>query len=452
MFDTLIERLQYIMKNDVGVCTDENRLSQIAWLLFLAVFDANEQADEVLIPEYESIIPEGYRWRDWTQSKMTDDELLAFVNDKLFKTLAELPGTSSKVLLIREFTKDLKNFMKNGTLLRQLINEIDSINFTSSWERGNFNIIYEYLLGSLQKNNGASFTNRAITQLVVSKVKPKVGEAVADFACGTGGFLVDSLTYVKENNRKMTGKQFERFQNSLHGVEKDAMPYRLCVTNMLLHGIDTPNIIHGNSLETDVGNYTEDDKFDVIFINPPYGGSESEIIQKNFPAGLRNAETVNLFMIEAMYRLRKNGRCAVIVPNRFIFGTDSSKRAIKKKLIEEFNLHTVLRLPYSCFAPYTNIETSILFFDNTEEKTKDVWFYRVDLINGQKFSMTKNPITRDKFRDVDDWWDNRREIKDEQLNNWKSRKVSVEQIVNSDYSLDFCGYSIPRRQYSFQKL
>lgn len=460
---TLIKRLQDIMRNDAGVGGDEQRLTQIVWLLFLAIFDAKEEEDELLVEDYNGIIPEGYRWRDWAKGKsvkeqLTGDELLDFVNNKLFKVLAGdaikdddgenvylFSNTSQKALLVKEFMKDSSNYMKNGVLLRQVINEIDKIDFSSLTERHAFNDVYEQLLKGLQKNNGEFFTGRALTSLAVSKVNPKIGEMVADFACGTGGFLTDSIEYVKEHTPKMTKEQMVQFQNSFFGVEKKAMPYRLCVTNLLLHGIEEPDIMHGNTLETNVRDFQENDKFDVILMNPPYGGSELESILRNFPADLRNSETADLFMIEIMYRLKKNGRCAVILPDGFMFGIDNSKSAIKKKLVEEFNLHTVLRLPGSCFAPYTSIATNMLFFDNTEEKTDYVWFYRYDLIDGKKFSMSKNPMTREKFTCIDEWWDNRVEIKDEKFDEsmtetWKSKRVSVKEIADANYSLDFCGY------------
>ena len=442
---TLIKRLQDIMRGDAGVGGDEQRLSQIVWILFLKIFDYKEEEWELTREDYVPVIPEGYRWRDWVTStsvkdQMTGEELIDFVNNKLFRVLSgdavknmngvdEYPfsKTDRAALIVKEFMRESTNFMKNGVLLRQLLNIFDEIDFSDYEERHAFNDIYETLLKGLQKNNGEFYTPRAITSFVVDKVNPQIGERIADFACGTGGFLVDALHHMEEA-----------------GVEKKQLPYMLCTTNMLLNDIAEPDIMHDNSLEQDVRRYTDDDKFDVILMNPPYGGSELEIIQKNFPAELRNSETADLFIIEIMYRLNKNGRCGVVLPDGFIFGTDNSKSAIKKKLLEEFNLHTVIRLPGSCFAPYTGIATNLLFFDKTEPTT-DVWFYRFDLPDGQKFSMKKNPMTREKMFVLDDWWDNRIEIKDKKENSsmtetWKARKVSVKEIIANHYSLDFCGF------------
>lgn len=457
---TLIKRLQDIMRGDAGVGGDEQRLSQIVWILFLKIFDYKEEEWELTQDNYAPIIPIGYRWRDWVtgssvKDQMTGKELIDFVNNKLFRVLSgdaikDEKGTDVYLftksdrasLIVREFMRESTNFMKNGVLLRQLLNIFDEIDFSDYNERHTFNDIYETLLKGLQKNNGEFYTPRAITSFVVDKVDPKIGEKVADFACGTGGFLVDALHHVENAGIKV--EDLSKLQHSFYGAEKKQLPYMLCTTNMLLNDIAEPDIMHDNSLEQDVRRYTDDDKFDVILMNPPYGGSELEIVQKNFPAELRDSETADLFMIEIMYRLNKNGRCGVVLPDGFIFGTDNSKSAIKKKLIEEFNLHTVIRLPVSCFAPYTSIATNLLFFDKTEP-TKEVWFYRFDLPNGQKFSMKKNPMTREKMSALDEWWDNRVEIKDEKEDSsmtetWKARKVSVEEIAVNNYSLDFCGF------------
>ena len=463
----LIKKLRDIMYLDAGTGDDTQRLSQIVWLLFLKIFDYKEQEWEITKEEegYEPIIPEGYRWRDWAEcenikDQKTGPELTDFVNNKLFKVLSGdtikndkgedvrlFTKTSRPALLVREFMKSSTNLMTDGTLLRKVVNELNAVDFSDMNERHAFNDIYESLLKGLQKSSGEFYTGRAITSFVVDHVSPKLDDRVADFACGTGGFLVDALNYMKKQNP--TVEQLKTMQDSFYGVEKKHLPYMLCVTNMLLNDIEEPDILHGNSLEKDVRSYTDEEKFDVILMNPPYGGNEQELILQNFPADLRNSETADLFMIEIMYRLKKNGRCGVVLPDGFMFGTDNSKSAIKKKLLNEFNLHTVIRLPGSCFAPYTSIATNLLFFDNTTP-TENVWFYRMDLVNGQKFSLTKNPMTREKFACMDEWWDNRVEIKDEKIDEsmtetWKSRLVSVKEIADSGYSLDFCGYPVKEK-------
>lgn len=460
---TLIKRMQDIMRGDAGVGGDEQRLSQIVWMLFLKIFDYKEEEWELTKDSYTSVIPEGYRWRDWVTStsvkeQMTGEELINFVNNRLFRVLSGdaikndknedvylFSKTDRASLLVKEFMKESTNFMKNGVLLRQLLNIFDEIDFSDYDERHAFNDIYEQLLKGLQKNNGEFYTPRAITSFVVEKVNPVIGEKVADFACGTGGFLVDALHHMEGSEVKM--EDLPILQNSFYGVEKKQLPYMLCTTNMLLNDIAEPDIIHDNSLEQDVRRYTDEDKFDVILMNPPYGGSELEIVQKNFPSDLRNAETADLFVIEIMYRLKKNGRCGIILPDSFLKNTDKSP--IRKRLFEEFNLHTIIRLPSSCFAPYTPIATNLLFFEKTK-RTTDIWFYRFDLPNNQKFSMKKNPMTREKMIALDEWWDNRVEIKDEKedesmTETWKAKKVSVEELASKDYDLGICDY--PNKEY-----
>lgn len=229
----------------------------------------------------------------------------------------------------------------------------------------------------------------------------------------------------------------EIYNNSVYGIEKKALPHMLCVTNMLIHDIDNPQIIHGNTLEKNVRDYKENDKFEIILMNPPYGGSEQDIIKNNFPMELRTSETADLFMSVIMYRLKRDGRAAVIIPDGFLFGADNAKVNIKKKLMEEFNLHTIIRLPHSVFAPYTSITTNILFFDNTEP-TKETWIYRLDMPEGYKnFSKTK-PMKLEHFESVIEWWNNREEIEVDGFP--KAKKYAAEEIVDNGYNLDLCGF------------
>ncbi len=221
-------------------------------------------------------------------------------------------------------------------------------------------------------------------------------DTATDFACGTGGFITSWLTQLnKQVKDTATRKQLD---SSIYGVEKKPFPYLLCVTNMLLHDIEMPNIYHQNSLKHNLLDYTDEDRFDVILMNPPYGGHEDKSIQSFFPNDLASSETADLFLSVIMYRLKKNGRAAVVVPDGFLFGLDNAKVAIKTKLLTEFNMHTVVRLPGSVFSPYTSISTNLLFFDNTEP-TKETWYYRVDMPSDRKhFSKTK-PMELKHFDD-----------------------------------------------------
>ena len=266
-------------------------------------------------------------------------------------------------------------------------------------------------------------------------LQPKLGEKIADFACGTGGFLTSVLNIL--DKEVQTNEQRQQYKDAIFGIEKKALPYMLCATNMLIHDIDNPNIIHGNSFDRNVRDYSEDEKYNVVIMNPPYGGSEKKTVQNNFPIDLRSSETADLFMSVIMYRLKQNGRAAVILPDGFLFGTDNIKVSIKKKLLEEFNLHTIIRLPGSVFSPYTSITTNILFFDKTEP-TKETWFYRVDMPEGYKhFSKTK-PMKIEHFNDTIEWWNDRKAIEIEGFD--KSKLYTINEIIDNDYNLDLCGF------------
>lgn len=361
--NNIVKRLQDIMRNDAGINGDAQRIEQMTWLLFLKVYDAKEELWEIDDDNYKSIIPEKFRWRNWAVDNkdgtaLTGDSLLSFVNTELFPQLKniEIDETTpmSKVIVKATF-EDSYNYMKDGVLLRQVINVIDEIDFTEYDERHAFNEIYEQILKDLQSagNAGEFYTPRAVTDFMVKMVNPQLGEQIADFACGTGGFLTSALKHLAPQIKTVADKV--TYCNCVYGIEKKALPYLLCATNLLLHDIDQPNVIHGNSLEKNVRDYTEDDKFNVILMNPPYGGNEKDIVKQNFPTALRSSETADLFMSVIMYRLKQNGRVAIVLPDGFLFGTDNAKTAIKEKLLNEFNLHTIIRLPHSVFAPYTKV-------------------------------------------------------------------------------------------------
>lgn len=439
-----IKSLRDIMRNDAGINGDAQRIEQIVWMLFLKVYDTKEQDWEMEDDNYKSIIPEQYRWSSWAHNEdgtaITGDELLDFVNNKLFPKLKSLEiskDTPIKKSIVKTTFEDANNYMKDGVLLRQVINVIDSIDFGDYEESHAFGDIYESILKELQSagSSGEFYTPRAVTDFMTKMIKPEIGEKMADFACGTGGFLT---SWIKELELKIkTTEDRELFDNSICGIEKKQFPYMLCITNMLLHGIDVPKIEHGNSLTKDVLDYSEADKFDVILMNPPYGGSEKDSVKSHFPSDLASSETADLFMSVIMYRLKKNGRAAVILPDGFLFGIDNAKVAIKKKLLTEFNLHTVIRMPHSVFAPYTSITTNILFFDNTGS-TKETWFYRLDMPEGYKnFSKTK-PMKLDHFQPAIEWWNNRKEINIDGFD--KARKYSYQEIMNNGFNIDLCGY------------
>lgn len=433
------------MRNDAGINGDAQRIEQIAWMLFLKVYDAKEQDWEFDDENYESIIPDNCRWSKWAHddksgNAMTGDALLDFVNNTLFPSLKGLEVSSDtpiKKAIVKTTFEDANQYMKDGVLLRQVINVIDELDLGDYNEVHAFGEIYESILRELQSagSSGEFYTPRAVTDFMAKMINPQIGEYVADFACGTGGFLT---SWLKELEKKInTTDDQEAYDNSIYGIEKKQFPYMLCITNMLLHGIDVPRIYHDNSLTKKVLDYSDDDRFDVILMNPPYGGNEKADIKSNFPSDLASSETADLFMSVIMYRLKKNGRAAVILPDGFLFGTDNAKVSIKKKLLSEFNLHTVIRMPHSVFAPYTSITTNILFFDNTEP-TEEVWFYRLDMPEGYKnFSKTK-PMKFEHFDPAIEWWNNRVEITEDGFE--KAKKYTVQEIIDKNYNIDLCGY------------
>ena len=442
---SFVKRIRDVMRNDPGINGDAQRIEQIAWMLFLKVYDAKEKDWEISEKNYTSIIPDELKWVNWAHddksgNAMTGDELLTFVNTQLFPTLKNLtvnPETPMKKAIVRTTFEDANQYMKDGVLLRQVINIIDDLDLSDYDESHAFGEIYESILKELQSAGSAGefYTPRAVTEFMAKMIKPQIGEMCADFACGTGGFLTSWLN--EQAKLVKSAKDQEMINKSIYGIEKKQFPYMLCITNMLLHDIDVPKVYHDNSLLKDVLDYTDDDRFHVILMNPPYGGSEKNDVKGHFPDDLASSETADLFMSVIMYRLKDKGRAAVILPDGFLFGTDNAKVNIKKKLLSEFNLHTIIRMPHSVFAPYTSITTNILFFDKTKP-TDEVWFFRLDMPDGYKnFSKTK-PMKIEHFKEVIDWWDDRKEINLEGFD--KSKKYSVDEIANRNYDIDLCGY------------
>ena len=455
-----VKRLRDIMRNDAGINGDAQRIEQIAWMLFLKVYDAKEQDWAFDDERYVSILPEVCRWANWAHddksgSAMTGDKLLGFVNNTLFpvlkgkdvkdasgKTLVEgirvTAQTPIKKAIVQTVFADANQYMKDGVLLRQVINVIDELDLTDYEESHAFNEIYESILKELQSAGSAGefYTPRAVTDFMARMIQPRIGERMADFACGTGGFITSWLGELQKQIKNTADAK--KYGDSIYGIEKKQFPYMLCITNLLLHGLDVPQVFHDNTLLRDVLDYTEDDQVDVILMNPPYGGSEKAEVKNHFPSDLASSETADLFMSVIMYRLKENGRAAVILPDGFLFGTDNAKVAIKTKLFSEFNVHTIIRMPGSVFSPYTSITTNILFFDNTHP-TEETWFYRLDMPEGYKhFSKTK-PIKVEHFALVAEWWNDRKELTVDGFD--KAKKFTAAELAEElGYNFDQCGY------------
>ncbi len=440
-----IKSIRDIMRNDSGINGDAQRIEQLSWILFLKVYDDREMVWEINQDDYESIIPEGMHWREWAKDNkdgkaLTGDELLDFVNNKLLPSLKNItvtPETPISKAIVKDAFIDANNYMKNGVLLRQVVNVVNEVDFTDPKDRHLFGDIYESILKELQSagSSGEFYTPRALTDFITQTLQPKLGEKIADLACGTGGFLVSALNILKGQVHNVEDQN--EYNNAVFGIEKKGQPYILAVTNLLLHDVDNPDIIHGNSLEKKVTEYTDEDKFDVIMMNPPFGGSELDIIKQNFPTDLQSKETADLFLALIMYRLKDNGRVGVILPDGFLFGNDGAKINLKKRMLEQFNLHTIIRLPGSIFSPYTSIATNILFFDKTGS-TKETWFYRLDMPEGYKHFSKTRPMKLEHFKPVEDWWNNRHEIQDEQ-GNYKSKAYTPEELAANDFNFDLCG-------------
>lgn len=437
---SIIKAMQDIMRKDTGVDGDAQRLSQIVWMLFLKIFADKEEEYEIIEDGYKSPLGSKYRWQNWAKDDegLTGDELIDFINNDLFPYLWELENDSdNRALIIKNIFQDTYNYMKSGTLLRQVINKINEIDFNSSEDRHLFNDIYEQLLQSLQSagNSGEYYTPRAVTQFIVDMINPKIGEKILDPACGTGGFLACSIEHLKK--QISTTSDGETLYNNIFGIEKKPLPYQLCTTNMILHGIDTPiNIKHDNTLSRPINSITPADRVDCIVTNPPFGGIEEEGIESNFPSAYRTKETADLFLLYIIAKLNPQGRCGVVLPDGALFG-EGVKTRIKEKLMTDCNLHTVIRLPKSVFAPYTSINTNLLFFTKGEP-TKETWFYRLDMPEGYKnFSKTK-PMKREHLKPVEDWWNNRKEIEIDGF--FKAKKYKIDEIKERNYNLDLCTY------------
>ena len=401
--NNIVKRIQNIMRQDAGVNGDAQRIEQMTWMFFLKVYDTQEETWEYKAyregKTYVSIIPEELRWRNWAVDEkdgkaLTGDALLALVNDRLFPTLKNIEVTREtprSKAIVKDVFEDINQYMKNGTLLRQVINVINEIEFDDAQDRHLFGDIYEGILKDLQSagNAGEFYTPRALTDFIVEMLHPRLGEVFGDFTSGTGGFLTSALKYLEPQIK--TAEDGKLYQNTVIGQEWKPLPYLLSITNLLLHDVEAPNIRHCDSLANKVTDFTGKDKVDVIGMNPPYGGSTEASVKSNFPMEMRSSETADLFMVLIMYRLKAGGRAGVIVPDGFLFGTDGAKLAIKTKMLKDFNLHTVIRLPGSIFSPYTSIATNILFFDNEKAEdapegysTKGTWFYRLDMPEGYK--------------------------------------------------------------------
>jgi type I restriction enzyme M protein len=436
-----IKSIQDIMRKDVGVDGDAQRLSQLVWMLFLKIFDDRESEWELLQDNYESPLPEKYRWRNWAADPegMTGEALKQFLDNDLFPALQKLEAKAGdqRAYVIRSVFEDAYNYMKSGQLIRQVVNKIqDGVDFNKAQERHMFGDMYEQLLRDLQAagNAGEFYTPRAVTEFMVRMVNPRLGEKVMDPACGTGGFLTCSIEHIRKHDVK-TVEDEGRLQANILGIEKKPMPHLLCTTNMILHGIDVPiNIRHDNTLSYPLISWGPQQRVDVIVTNPPFGGMEEDGIETNFPTAFRTRETADLFLVLIMQMLKTGGRAALVLPDGFLFG-EGIKTRIKEKLLEDCNLHTIIRLPNGVFSPYTGIRTNLLFFTKGAP-TQHIWFYEHPYPLGVKSYSKTKPMKVEEFGPETAWWGMESNAFKDRFENEHAWKVSLEEIKSRNYNLD----------------
>ena len=433
----LVKSVQDIMRQDSGVDGDAQRLGQLCWMFFLKIADDQDQELELLKDGYRSPIKERLQWRNWAADPegITGEALLAFVNDDLFPSLKEIPSSAGpRGRVVREVFQDAFNYMKSGQLLRRVINKINGIDFNNLTERQHFGDIYEQVLNDLQSagNSGEYYTPRGVTSFMVQMVDPKPGETLFDPACGTGGFLTCALRHMRERYVKRPEDE-AKMQAALRAVEKKPLPHMLAVTNMLLHGIEDPSFLrHDNTLARPYISWGRHDRVEIVLSNPPFGGTEEDGIEANFPKHFQTRETADLFLALIVRLLKPGGRAAVVLPDGTMFGEDG-KTLLKKHLLEECNLHTVVRLPNSVFRPYSSARTNLLFFEKGEP-TQEIWFWGHLVPDGQKaYSMTR-PIRLEHLADCAAWWGGPNRVgREEGERAWR---VSAEAVRESGYNLD----------------
>jgi type I restriction enzyme M protein len=428
----VIKTARDAMRKDAGLNGDLDRIPQLAWILFLKAFDGLEQNREVTEADYRPAIDAPYRWRDWAADPngRTGEALLTFVNLELIPHLRALVGTGRhdhRDVLAAVF-KETNNRMLSGYLLRDVVSKVDEINFASSDDIHTMAVLYESMLREMRDaagDSGEFYTPRPAIRFMVQQVDPKLGEIVLDPACGTGGFLVETLEHLEPQVK--VSKDRRSLHENLRGIEKKPLPFLLGTMNLVLHGVGRPSLVRDNALARPITQISKSDRVDVILTNPPFGGEEEKTIQANFPADKQTAETSWLFLQLVIRQLKDNGRCGIVAPNGLLFGTGIGSR-VKKQLLTECNLHTIVRLPDGVFEPYTAIPSNLLFFEKTG-RTKEVWFYEIPPPEGRKkYSKTK-PMRFEEFADCQAWWDDR-------VENERAWRVPLADIEAADYNLD----------------
>jgi type I restriction enzyme M protein len=427
----IIKSVRDIFRKDPGLSGDAQRIEQLGWMIFLKLFDDKDKERELLDPLYRSPIPQDLQWRQWAENDegITGDELINFVNNKLFPQLKDLTPLSGNplALIIRDIFDGTNNYMKSGTTFRQAINKLNEIDFNSSKEHHIFNAIYEEVLQGLaaKKDTGEFYTPRAITQLIIDMVNPRLGEKVLDPACGTGGFLVCAIEHLKKQVLNLDDRRL--LQDNIRGIELKPLPFMLSVVNLITHDIELPQIENGDALGRELSAIRQKDRVDIIVANPPFGGVVGDGMERNFPLNFRTKESADLFLILFIQLLKDGGRAGIVLPDGSLTG-EGVKQRVRQKLLEDCNLHTIVRLPQSVFAPYATVNTNLLFFSKGEP-TREIWYYEHTLPEGAKSYSKTKPIRLAEFEPLKAWWTERRESE-------VAWKVPIQSIKDRNYDLD----------------
>ena len=428
----IIKSLQNIMWKDPGVSGDAQRLEQLGWMITLKIIDDKEAELELLNDDYVSVIPSELQWRNWASDSegITGDAMKDFIDSKLFPGLQNLDISdgNKRAILIRDIFAGTNNYMKNGTIIRQVVNKLNEIDFNASEDRHTFGDIYESLLRDLQSagNYGEFYTPRAVTEIMTEIINPRLGEKVLDPACGTGGFLTSAIENIRKQDVHSV-EDLKTLEETIRGQELKPLPFMLCVTNLILHDIEIPNIINGDSLNREYTSIVEKDRVDVILANPPFGASVSDGVETNYPAQFRTTESADLFLLLMIRYLRDGGRAAIVLPDGSLTG-DGVKQRIRQEFLEQCNVHTIVRLPNSVFQPYASVATNLLFFTKGEP-TKEIFYWEHKLPEGQKSYSKTKPIQKKEFDSLKAWWNNR-------LENEQAWKVGIDVLKNNGYNLD----------------
>lgn len=435
-----IKSIRDIFRKDPGLSGDAQRIEQLGWMIFLKLFDDKDKEKEILNPKYKSDIPAELQWRNWAEDDegITGDELINFVNNKLFPTLKNLTVSADDRLgiTIRQIFDGTNNYMKSGTTFRQAINKLNEIDFNSSKEHHVFNVIYEEILQGLaaKKDTGEFYTPRAVTQFIVDMVNPKLGEKITDPACGTAGFLVCAIEHLKKQVKNIDDRK--TLQETVTGSELKPLPFMLSVVNLITHDIEVPQIENGDSLSREYNSIKQKDRVDIIVANPPFGGVVGDGMETNFPLNYRTKESADLFLILFIQLLKDGGRAGIVLPDGSLTG-DGVKQRVRQKLLEDCNVHTIVRLPQSVFAPYATVNTNLIFFEKvgsahpgrSSGATKEIWYYEHTLPDGYKAYSKTKPIQISEFDEIKKWWNQRTEHE-------FAYKVSIDKIIERGYDLD----------------